>query len=180
MLLTVADDDDRAFIEELYLKNARAMYLMAFRIVRDHHSACDVVSEACLRMIEKISYLRGIDCCKLTPYIISIVRNTAFQHLREQKAEQEHLMREAPLMAEAEAGSPADDAILLKAGIGELRAALGRISGRSRDLLGMRYFEQLDDSAIAAVLHIAPGSVRVYLTLARRELKEELEGGGNA
>lgn len=177
-LMVLADDDDRNFIESLYLKNARAMYLMALKIVRDHQTACDIVSEACLRMIEKISYLREINCCKLTPYIISIVRNTAYQYLRKQKAEQKHLEKEASLMLEADSGVEIDDDILLKAEIEEIQIAWNRISYRSRELLRMRCFEQLDDSTIASAFHISKGSARVYLTRARRELKDELEKGG--
>lgn len=177
-LMMIANDADRNFIESLYLKNARTMYLMAFRIVKDHHVACDIVSEACLKMIDKIDYLHEIKSCKLTPYIISIVRNTALQYLRKQKTEWKHLEKNFVILLETEVESKTDDAIIAEAEIKEVQAAWARISEKNRDLLRMKYFELLDDKAIASELHVAKNSVRAYLTRARRELKDELKKGG--
>ena len=42
----------------------------------------------------------------------------------------------------------------------------------------MRYFEMRSDSEIAEKLGIGKNSVRQYLTVARRKLKEELIRGG--
>ena len=50
--------------------------------------------------------------------------------------------------------------------------------GRTRDLLSMKYFEMRSDSEIAEKLGIGKNSVRQYLTVARRKLKEELIRGG--
>ena len=49
---------------------------------------------------------------------------------------------------------------------------------RMRDLLLMKYFEMRSDSEIAEKLGIGKNSVRQYLTVARRKLKEELIRGG--
>lgn len=177
-IMMITNDADRHFIENLYLENAGAMYLMAYRIAKDDPAACDIVSEACIRMIEKIDYLHEIDSGKLTPYILSIVRNTALQNLRKQRTEQAYLEKSDLIRPETEAGSEADDAILSEAEIREVQAAWTRISEKSRELLRMKYLEQLGDMEIAAELHVAKNSVREYLTRARRELKEELKKGG--
>ena len=43
-------------------------------------------------------------------------------------------------------------------------------------MLIMKYFSQMDDAEIARQLGINKNSVRYYLTVARRSLKEELKG----
>ena len=71
VIMTIEDGSDREYITGLFLKNERGMYAMALKIVKEHHTACDMVSESCLKMIEKIGYLREISMQKQTPYIAS-------------------------------------------------------------------------------------------------------------
>ena len=62
----------------------------------------------------------------------------------------------------------------------EYRTAEGSASegGGTRELLSMRYYEMRSDSEIAEKMGIGKNSVRQYLTVARRKLKEELIRGG--
>ena len=62
----------------------------------------------------------------------------------------------------------------------EYRTAEGSATegGGTRELLSMRYYEMRSDSEIAEKLGIGKNSVRQYLTVARRKLKEELIRGG--
>ena len=62
----------------------------------------------------------------------------------------------------------------------EYRTVEGSASegGGTRELLSMRYYEMRSDSEIAEKLGIGKNSVRQYLTVARRKLKEELIKGG--
>ena len=83
VIMAIEDESDRDYITGLFLKNERSMYAMALKIVKEHHTACDMVSEACLKMIEKIGYLREISVQKQTPYILSIVKNTSLMYLRQ-------------------------------------------------------------------------------------------------
>ena len=77
VIMAIEEESDQDYITGLFLKNERGMYAMALKIVKEHHTACDMVSESCLKMIEKIGYLREISVQKQTPYILSIVKNTS-------------------------------------------------------------------------------------------------------
>ena len=59
----------------------------------------------------------------------------------------------------------------------DIRQALKRLKPRERDLLEMKYFSQLDDEKIGRQLRISRNSVRYYLTLARRALRDEIKKG---
>lgn len=92
VIMAIEDESDRDYITGLFLKNERSMYAMALKIVKEHHTACDMVSEACLKMIEKIGYLREISVQKQTPYILSIVKNTLLMYLRQRRSENNWLV----------------------------------------------------------------------------------------
>ena len=92
VIMAIEDESDRDYITGLFLKNERSMYAMALKIVKEHHTACDMVSEACLKMIEKIGYLREISVQKQTPYILSIVKNTSLMYLRQRRSENNWLV----------------------------------------------------------------------------------------
>lgn len=92
VIMAIEDESDRDYITGLFLKNERGMYAMALKIVKEHHTACDMVSEACLKMIEKIGYLREISVQKQTPYILSIVKNTLLMYLRQRRSENNWLV----------------------------------------------------------------------------------------
>lgn len=92
VIMAIEDESDRDYITGLFLKNERSMYAMALKIVKEHHTACDMVSEACLKMIEKIGYLREISVQKQMPYILSIVKNTSLMYLRQRRSENNWLV----------------------------------------------------------------------------------------
>lgn len=92
VIMAIEAESDRDYITGLFLKNERSMYAMALKIVKEHHTACDMVSEACLKMIEKIGYLREISVQKQAPYIPSIVKNTSLMYLRQRRSENNWLV----------------------------------------------------------------------------------------
>ena len=170
-------ESDRDYITGLFLKNKRSMYAIALKIVKEHHTACDMVSESCLKMIEKISYLRQISAQKQTLYILSIVKNTSLMYLRQRRSEKSYLVDEQMLDCIAASQNDLDAALISEAESQVMRQALKRLKPRERDLLEMKYFSQLDDEAICRQLRISKNSVRYYLTLARRALRNEIEKG---
>ncbi len=175
VLMLVEDEDDRAFIKRLFLQNKFAMFGMALRIVKDYHTAGDMVSASCLTMIEKIEYLRKISICKQTPYIISIVKNTSLMYLRKRRRENNRLVDdERAFDSAAKASKPIDEDLIAEAEAAEVRAAIRKLDARNRDLLIMKYFERRTDEEISLALGIGKDSVRFYLTKARRALGDEL------
>lgn len=176
-IMMIEDENDREFIQRLFLQNERSMYVMAMSIVKEHNTACDMVSVSCIKMIEKKDYLRKIDVQKQMPYILSIVKNTALMYLRQRRNERIYMVAdERTFDWTASSVDNIDDALLVEAESQALRSAINRLKPRERDLLIMKYFSQMDDAEIARQLGISKNSVRYYLTVARRALKEELKG----
>ena len=63
--------------------------------------------------------------------------------------------------------------------IRQMADALLRLPDRERELLRMKYYEELSDREIARLLGINSGSVRTYLTRARRHLGDILKEAEN-
>ena len=181
VIMAIEDESDRDYITGLFLKNERGMYAMALKIVKEHHTACYMVSEACLKMIEKIGYLREISVQKQTSYILSIVKNTSLMYLRQRHSENCYLVDDERILdCAATSQDDLDAALISEAESQVIRQALKRLKPRDRDLLEMKYFSQLDDKKISQQLRISRNSVRYYLTLARRALKDEIKKGDSS
>ena len=174
LIMTIDDEDDRDFITRLFLQNERAMYSMAMKIVREYHAACDMVSQGCLKMIEKIDYLRKIDLKKRTPYILSIVKNESLMYLRKRRSEHVWLTDDERTLDSANASDDLETMFFLEVDIEILRKGIRRLKPRYRDLLEMKYFNEMNDEEISRQMGIAKDSVRQYLTIARRALKSEI------
>lgn len=46
----IEGENDREFIQRLFLQNERGMYAMAMSIGKEYNTACDMVSASCVRI----------------------------------------------------------------------------------------------------------------------------------
>ena len=125
--------------------------------------------------------LREISVQKQTSYILSIVKNTSLMYLRQRHSENCYLVDDERILdCAATSQDDLDAALISEAESQVIRQALKRLKPRDRDLLEMKYFSQLDDKKISQQLRISRNSVRYYLTLARRALKDEIKKGDSS
>ena len=60
-----------------------------------------------------------------------------------------------------------------------VRRALSRLSEEHRQVLLLRYMQELDYAEIAAALEISEGTVKSRISRAKMRLRELLDGSGN-
>lgn len=169
VILSIMDDSDREFMKALYIKYHLTMFRMARALTDSKFDAEDVVNNACVSLIKKISVLRHLDCNVLEGYIISTVKNAAYMLHRKKSACREVSGEETLLFVES--GTPApDERILQECTIEELMNALDRLSESDQAIIRMKYFEKLSDREIAKMLDIQEVSVRSKLTRARKRI----------
>lgn len=169
MILAIVDDNDRAFITELYLSYRNLMYSIAIDIVNDHQDAEDMVALAITEMIENIEVLRKINHLRLRSYIASIVRNDSIDFIRKRKR-YTLLSTDEKGLDDAPDDSDVDDTILQRAEIRDLENGIAKLTRKEQTLLLMKYVDEQTDKQIAQILHIGQDSVRVYLSRAKRRL----------
>jgi RNA polymerase sigma-70 factor (ECF subfamily) len=135
---------------------------MAYRYASNPSEAEDIAQDALLRAWRRRSTLR--DGARRNDWLATIVRNEAFRmHAR---------VRPVPTAAiEIHEGAD-DEQVIATVELADLRAALDGLSENDRQLLRLRYEEDLTQAAIARRLGIPEGSVKSSLHRARDKLRQ--------
>jgi RNA polymerase sigma-70 factor (ECF subfamily) len=134
---------------------------MAYRYASNPSEAEDIAQDALLRAWRRRSTLR--DSERRNQWLATIVRNEAFrQHARVKP----DLTATVELLEGAE-----DEQVLATVETADLHAALAGLSERDRQLLEMRYEEDMTQAMIARRLGIPEGTVKVRLHRARDKLR---------
>ena len=117
-----------------------------------------------LRAWRRRSTLR--DGARRKDWLATIVRNEAFrQHAR---------VRPDPVDTYERWEGAEDDQIISTVERADLHAALNRLDERDRQLIQLRYNEDLTQEAIARRLGVPDGTVKVRLHRLRHRLREEM------
>jgi RNA polymerase sigma-70 factor (ECF subfamily) len=134
---------------------------MAYRYASNPSEAEDIAQDALLRAWRRRSTLREAD--RRNQWLATIVRNEAFrQHAR--------IRPDPTAMIETYEGVE-DERVVAAVERADLHAALKLLNDRDRQLLELRYTEDLTQQAIARRLGIPEGTVKVRLHRARDKLR---------
>ena len=137
----IDDPDDKSYMIWLYEEFHRLMFSTARKYTSNQTDCEDIVQNALVGLMQKISKLRQFDRCILTAYIVSTVRNAAINYLRQQALEGEH---------------------------SDLSEVWSQLSQEDRFLLEGRYIIGASDKELASTLNCKSDSIRMKLTRARR------------
>ncbi len=164
-------------MEELYTSLYPLMYETAYSIIKDSHTAQDLVHDCVAKLIDKIALLRSFDRKVLVSYVIVSVSNISKNYYNKRHHIQEHVKIG---FDDDMAGMVADDKdtpdIIFEAkeSYRELGFAIKNLDSKDRELLYLKYNLNMDDQSISEILNIKKNSVREYLTRARRRAKKQL------
>jgi RNA polymerase sigma-70 factor (ECF subfamily) len=155
-----ADGDDGWAWDEL----RRLCVRFARRYAKSPSEAEDIAQDALLRAWRRRSTLR--DAGSRKQWLGTIVRNEAFR---------EHARNRPDPVDTLETEYGADDGrVLATVERADLHAALERLNERERQLVQLRYDEDLTQTAIAHRLGIPEGTVKVRLHRVRAKLRREI------
>ena len=139
----------------------RVCLRLAYRYASNPSEAEDIAQDALLRAWRRRATLREAD--RRYQWLATIVRNEAFrQHAR---------IRPDPTAIIETYEAVEDAQVLATVERIDMHAALNRLSERDRQLLELRYGEDLTQRAIARRLGIPEGTVKVRLHRARNKLR---------
>jgi RNA polymerase sigma-70 factor (ECF subfamily) len=134
---------------------------MAYRYCKNPSEAEDIAQDALLRAWRRRSTLR--DESRRKEWLGTIVRNEAFRlHAR---------VRPDPVATLETQEGAEDEEILSTVERADLHAALSSLDERERELIQLRYTEDLTQQAIACRLRIPDGTVKVRLHRLRHKLR---------
>jgi RNA polymerase sigma factor (sigma-70 family) len=163
---------DVAAYEELVRRYEEVAYRTAFLVCGDADEARDAAQEGFVRAWRALPRFRPGS--EPRPWMLRIVANAA-RNRRRGSARQAALglrLAEDPLSGGA---APSPEGSVLAAERREaLLAAIERLGADDRLVIGLRWFVDLDESAMAAALDIPRGTVKSRLSRAMSRLRAEV------
>ena len=172
VILRMEDEDDRQFVADLYQNYKLNMYYTARKIVKDPHTAEDIVQESCIAIINNLEKIKAVEICRRRAYIVSIVKNISINYIvkRDRQSKYSFIADDEILSQQPDLDSNIEEYLIRNCEIAIIKSALLKLSDKDRTILRMKYFDDLRDVDIANYLNIKANSVRYYLTLSRRRL----------
>ncbi|HYL39195.1 MAG TPA: sigma-70 family RNA polymerase sigma factor [Bryobacteraceae bacterium] len=156
----------------LYDRYGRMAYSLILRIVRDHATAEDLVQETFLRVWNRA---QGVDPERgsVGPWLLAVARNRAIDYLRSTAGRQRNAL-------ELEATDhPAlyrniEPEILNSDRTRRVRTAMERLPPNHRTVMELAYFEGLSQTEMAERMGQPLGTVKTWMRMALKSLRDEL------
>ena len=175
-LLRRAGQGDQEAFRQLVETYQAPVYRLALRMCGgDAALAEDAAQEAFLAAWRGLPRFRGDS--RFSTWLYRLTTNAAIDCLRREKRYRStddvtelELPDDAPSPQEQAEQSETQSAV---------RRALSRLSEEHRQVLLLRYMQELDYSEIAAALAVSEGTVKSRISRAKTRLKEILSGAGN-
>ncbi|MDR0895950.1 MAG: sigma-70 family RNA polymerase sigma factor [Prevotellaceae bacterium] len=160
------DDDAYAAI---YTRYVQMLFAYAMQFTADRELAKDAIQEMFVTLLRKRQQLKSTDNLKL--YLFVVMKNTLLNHIKKELTYRDYIIKvesqpiETPLMKlemqEAQNRLSAD-----------IRQAFDRLSPREREVMYLRYVDELDIDAICTLTGIRYQSVQNTMQRALKKLKE--------
>jgi RNA polymerase sigma-70 factor, ECF subfamily len=138
---------------------------VAFRYAKNRVEAEDIAQDAMLRAWRKRATLRNAEA--RAGWLAAIVRNEALREFGRK--------RPCPMDTLEDWQGRDDERVLATVERADLHAALERLNKRDRQLVRLRYDEDLTQEAIAHRLGVPLGTVKVRLHRVRAKLRREID-----
>ena len=158
-LVLRAQSGDREAFDAVLGEITPALLRYATRVTGDAALAEDVVQDALVSVVRKIEWLS--DASLFRPWAYRITSREAFRALRKR--------RQFVEVEDVESGEVPGDPWQRE----RLVASLDRLSPASRAVITLHYLEEMPLSEVAAVLDLAPGTVKSRLAYGLAQLRKE-------
>ena len=162
---------DDAQLSACYRRLEKPLYNALYRLLWEPQACMDVMHDACLAVWTKRA---TVDAARIDALVTAAALNLARNHRRWQA-----LRRWLPWHDDTLPTTCSDESMLSTVEAAELRAALGGLSVRDREVLVLAEFMGLSTAEIADALGIPPGTVgsRRHHALKRLAHRYALHGG---
>lgn len=175
VILAIDDDDDRAFMSDLFISYERLMMSELLKILNNVQDAEDLMQTVLLKLIDKIPLLRTFNRKRTVCYIIASCRNTAITFLKKQKkvdyfsfdddswTQSDQMLCTAPSV---------EDEIIRQELTSSVKDVWDFLDPRDKFILEGKYLLDKSMQELAEDLEIKPESIRMALTRARRHFRD--------
>lgn len=181
IILNMVDDDDRAFVEEIYIKYEKQFYLISMKYLHNHHDAQDCVHDTVKLVIDGIEKFKiAQDMGYLERLLTVVCRNCAKNALRVKirKNEYEQSLTRYNYDEDSyeEIDIPDYSSCVDKIYVSEenceyLHTLINKLDDKYRDVILLKSLG-FDSKSIAEVMNVSEELVRKRYSRARKKLWE--------
>lgn len=173
LLLSQARSGSRTGMGRLAVVVWERLYPFVFRATWNHDVTEDILQETLLAVVQEVNSLRDIR--RFWPWVHRIARNKTQDNLRRSRlqASSKTLLRSRSGDAKTK-GNILDDKIREEK-LQRLTALIEQLSRQHRDVLRLRYYEQLPYTEIASMTRTTPQKARTQFHRARKRLKAQMQ-----
>lgn len=181
-LSIMEDEDDKKFMLNLYQQYYPLMKQRAYSMIRDYGVIDDLIQDAFIKLIPKISLLRSLSSYKLTSYIVYTMKHICLDYIRKETRRARYAFSGAVddvahQIPDLQAAT--EENYMQQEEYEYLEQALLQLSERDRNLLYFKYNMDLSDKEIAGVSGIPAQHVRQYVARAKSRALQMLSKGEN-
>jgi RNA polymerase sigma-70 factor (ECF subfamily) len=151
ILFGVLTDEQRDLIEQIFREHHIQFQRISFKIVKSESAANDAVSAAYLKIIDNIEKISDLPCPLMTAFCVTIVKNSSIDMIRRSK-KYAHL--ESLDYLKDESVEKFEDIYINKANIQRLSELIDELSQEERELIQLRYAQDMGYAEIGALLDI--------------------------
>ena len=179
IILNIADDEDRAFVEKLYIKYEKHFYLIAKKYLKDHHDAEDCVHDTVSLIIKSVEKFKHAQNGGYLDKLATVVcRNCAINALRVKTRKLEYEQSTMKFNYEEEEyeeidipdeKSAVDKLYVSEQNCNRLRALIDKLDQKYRDVILLKSLG-FDNRGIADIMGITEVLVRKRYSRARKLL----------
>ena len=182
-LVELAQKDDRAALEELYLIHFDRIYSYLHVSVGNRHDAEDLTTQTFLRMLEAIGKFRW-QSAPFSAWLFRIAHNLAMDHFRATKRVQ---LEETPPEPEPDDHTSAEHNALESIGRRSMLELIEDLSPEQQQVLTLKFVFNFPNAEAATILGKTEGAVKslqhralasLQKQLAQREESEQAEQSG--
>ena len=173
LIQRVLAGDENAFAT-LIEKYQRQVHALAFRKVRDFHTAEDITQETFLRVHQKLATLN--DPTKFSGWLYAIVNHLCIawyrkNRLQVQSLEETHISEiETDVYSQYIATEHAKTTAVAQQDL--VKRLLTKLKESDREVITLHYFEEMTSSEIGGFLGVSENTIKSRLYRARQQLKK--------
>nr|WP_041285575.1 sigma-70 family RNA polymerase sigma factor [Desulfoscipio gibsoniae] len=178
IIAAMEGEDNKAFMLNLYRDYYGLVRKTVYNITHDADNVEDLINDTFIKLIEKISLIRTLESCRLAAYVVYTSKSVAINYIKHKSVQRKHayyggdtdLTEKVPDLEDT-----IEERIIHHEEMEEMGNAILRLPEKQKDLLYFKYILGMADAEIAETFGIAPGSVRQYLTRARKEAQKLMD-----
>ena len=172
-LISQARSGSRKGMENLAVLVWKRLYPVVFRATWNHDLTEDILQETLLAVVKEVNTLRDIK--RFWPWVHRIARNKIQDNLRRSRLQSSSKTLLRSQSSNTKVSGNILDAKIREEKLQRLTVLIEQLSRQHRDVLRLRYYEQMPYTEIASMTRTTPEKARARFHRARKRLKAQLQ-----